>query len=58
MSKRLRVATHGFRGSTTNRRVSIATFGFHPLGILEVVWRNVKDYTLNLTRVFSVTLEK
>ncbi len=56
--KRRRIATRGFRGATPNRRISIATFGYHPLADLAAYWREVVSFDLSLGRVFSTNLER
>lgn len=57
MSTRLRIATDGFRGNTSNRRISIATFGLRPFGaVVETTWRNIKYFMLSIKQIYAITL--
>lgn len=58
MSLRLRIATDGHRGTTSNRRISVATFGFRPSTVLEGIWKEVVDFTMYIRRSVEVTLIK
>jgi hypothetical protein len=55
---RRRIATRGYRGSSPNRRVSIATFGYHPLTELSAYWREIVKFDLSILRNLSVALER
>lgn len=55
---RLRIATFGFRGATSNRRISIASFGYHPLGALVEYWRDVIQFSLSFMRSMAFSIER
>lgn len=58
MSYRLRIATEGFRGDTTNRRISIATRGFRPFATLVDAWKQVVNFTMYVRRLASYSMER
>ena len=58
INTRLRIATFGHRGTTSNRRISIATFGYHPLGVIASYWQDIIQFNLSLMRRISFSLER
>lgn len=55
---RRRIASRGYRGATPNRRISIATFGYHPLADLAAYWREIVKFDLSLMRRSAFSLER
>lgn len=55
---RKRIASRGYRGVSTNRRISIASFGYHPLTSLEGVWKEVVYFTMHIRRLAEFNLMK
>lgn len=55
---RRRIATEGYRGDTANRRISIATFGYHPLGAITDFWKDIVLFNLSVRRIVQLTFER
>lgn len=55
---RLRIATHGHRGATTNRRASIASFGHLPISAIVQYWQDSIQFTLSFMRRLSFIIER